>query len=143
MAAQPGSRAYDCPVFASTLYRLGVSKILRVASADHKSSAINATEKFFEGMMFKVTHKDKTTQARIGLLVTAHGEINTPVFMPVGTQGTVKALSNDDLKDCDVEIVLGNAYHLYLRPGIEIIKKGGGLHDFMGWQGPILTDSGG
>ena len=71
------------------------------------------------------------------------GEINTPVFMPVGTQGTVKALSNDELNDCNAEIILGNAYHLYLRPGLEVIKKAGGLHKFMGWDKPILTDSGG
>ncbi len=77
------------------------------------------------------------------MLVTAHGDVNTPVFMPVGTQGTVKTLSNDELKDCGVEIILGNAYHLYLRPGLDIIKKAGGLHNFMGWHGPILTDSGG
>ncbi|MBI5143852.1 MAG: tRNA guanosine(34) transglycosylase Tgt [Candidatus Omnitrophica bacterium] len=93
--------------------------------------------------MFKLIHKDKSTKARLGKLKTAHGEVNTPVFMPVGTQGTVKTISNEELKDCDVEIILGNAYHLYLRPGLEIIKKAGGLHKFMGWAGPILTDSGG
>lgn len=93
--------------------------------------------------MFKLLHKDKTSKARIGKLFTAHGEINTPVFMPVGTQGTVKAISNDELNDCGAEIILGNAYHLFLRPGLDIIKKAGGLHKFMGWQKPILTDSGG
>lgn len=93
--------------------------------------------------MFKLIHKDKSTKARIGVLTTAHGEIDTPVFMPVGTQGTVKAISNAELKDCGAQIILGNAYHLYLRPGLDIIKKAGGLHKFMGWQGPILTDSGG
>lgn len=93
--------------------------------------------------MFKLLHKDKSSKARLGKLETAHGGINTPVFMPVGTQGTVKALSNQDLKDCGAEVILGNAYHLYLRPGLDIIEKAGGLHKFMGWDRPILTDSGG
>jgi len=93
--------------------------------------------------MFQLIKKDKSTKARLGKLKTAHGIVNTPVFMPVGTQGTVKAISNDELKICNVEIILGNAYHLYLRPGLDIIKKAGGLHKFMGWTRPILTDSGG
>ena len=93
--------------------------------------------------MFKLIHKDKSSKARLGVIKTAHGEINTPVFMPVGTQGTVKAISNDELKGVGAEIILGNAYHLYLRPGLDIIRKAGGLHKFMGWSGPILTDSGG
>jgi len=93
--------------------------------------------------MFKLLHEDKSTKARLGKLTTAHGEVNTPVFMPVGTQGTVKTLSNGDLNDCGTEIILGNTYHLYLRPGLEVIKKAGGLHRFMGWEKPILTDSGG
>lgn len=79
----------------------------------------------------------------MGKLVTAHGEIQTPVFMPVGTQGTVKAISTEELKGLGAEIILGNAYHLYLRPGLDVIKKAGGLHKFMGWDRPILTDSGG
>ena len=93
--------------------------------------------------MFKLIHNDKSTKARLGVLTTAHGEVNTPVFMPVGTQGTVKAISTEELADCEAEIILGNAYHLYLRPGLDIIKKAGGLHKFMGWNKPILTDSGG
>src|SRR5271157_4146426 len=93
--------------------------------------------------MFKLIHKDKSSNARLGALTTAHGQINTPVFMPVGTQGTVKAISTQELKDVGSEIILGNAYHLYLRPGLEIIEKAGGLHKFMGWDRPILTDSGG
>lgn len=93
--------------------------------------------------MFKLIHKDKSSKARIGVLKTAHGEINTPVYMPVGTQGTVKAISTRELEDCSAEIILGNAYHLYLRPGLDIIKKAGGLHKFSGWNRPILTDSGG
>ena len=84
--------------------------------------------------MFTLIHKDKNSKARLGKLTTAHGAVNTPVFMPVGTQGTVKAISNDELNTCKAEIILGNAYHLYLRPGLEIIKKAGGLHKFMGWQ---------
>jgi queuine tRNA-ribosyltransferase len=92
---------------------------------------------------FELIHKDKSTKARLGKLKTAHGEINTPVFMPVGTQGTIKTISIDELEDCNVEIILGNAYHLCLRPGVEIIGKAGGLHKFIGWDGPILTDSGG
>ena len=93
--------------------------------------------------MFTLIHKDKSSKARLGKLMTAHGEINTPVFMPVGTQASVKTLSNDELNDCGAEIILGNAYHLYLRPGLDIIGKAGGRHKFMGWQKPILTDSGG
>lgn len=93
--------------------------------------------------MYKLIHKDKSCKARLGKLTTAHGDVTTPVFMPVGTQATVKSLSNDELKACHAEIILGNAYHLYLRPGLDIIAKAGGLHKFMGWNGPILTDSGG
>ena len=93
--------------------------------------------------MFKVIHKDKNSKARLGKLTTAHGEIDTPCFMPVGTQGTVKTLSPQELKDCGAQIILSNAYHLFLRPGREVIKKAGGLHNFISWSGPILTDSGG
>ena len=92
---------------------------------------------------FQVLHKDDTTSARTGLLETLHGSVETPVFMPVGTQGTVKALRPDELRDCGAQIILANTYHLYLRPGHETIQKLGGLHSFMNWPGPILTDSGG
>lgn len=92
---------------------------------------------------FKIIYKDKTSKARIGKLITSHGEINTPVFMPVGTQATVKTLSPEELIDIGTEVVLCNAYHLALRPGVEIIKEAGGLHKFMHWDRPILTDSGG
>lgn len=81
--------------------------------------------------------------ARTGTLVTAHGEVETPIFMPVGTQGTVKSLCPTDLHDIKAQIILGNTYHLYLRPGDELVARLGGLHRFMGWDGPILTDSGG
>jgi queuine tRNA-ribosyltransferase len=93
--------------------------------------------------MFKITHKDKFTKARTGTLQTEHGVVETPVFMPVGTQATVKALSNEDVKYCGADIILGNTYHLYLRPGMEVIKNAGGLHKFMSWDKAILTDSGG
>jgi len=82
-------------------------------------------------------------RARTGRLTTAHGEIETPIFMPVGTQGTVKSLCPTDLHDLKAQIILGNTYHLYLRPGDELVAKLGGLHRFMAWDGPILTDSGG
>lgn len=92
---------------------------------------------------FKIIFKDRATKARAGIVKTAHGQFETPVFMPVGTQGTVKALTPKDLKDLGAEIILSNAYHLYVRPGMDIIKEFKGLHRFMGWDGPILTDSGG
>jgi queuine tRNA-ribosyltransferase len=92
---------------------------------------------------FTVLKKDATSRARLGRLTTAHGVIETPAFMPVGTQGTVKAMLPRDLREIGCQILLGNTYHLYLRPGAETIRKLGGLHRFMGWDGPILTDSGG
>src|SRR4029434_1563406 len=92
---------------------------------------------------FTVIRKDPDTNARLGRLVTAHGAVETPCFMPVGTQGTVKAMLPRDLREMGCQIVLGNTYHLYLRPGHELIRQLGGLHRFMGWDGPILTDSGG
>ncbi|MDD5731125.1 MAG: tRNA guanosine(34) transglycosylase Tgt [Candidatus Omnitrophica bacterium] len=92
---------------------------------------------------FKLIHEDKCCKARLGKLTLARGEIKTPCFMPVGTQGTVKTLSPSELSESGAEIILSNAYHLFLRPGMEVIKKAGGLHNFMNWQKPILTDSGG
>jgi queuine tRNA-ribosyltransferase len=91
---------------------------------------------------FAILKKDPTG-ARLGRLGTAHGVIETPAFMPVGTQGTVKAMLPRDLKEIGCQILLGNTYHLFLRPGAELIRELGGLHRFMGWHGPILTDSGG
>ena len=85
----------------------------------------------------------KSGNARAGILKTPHGEIETPIFMPVGTRATVKTLSPKDLEDVDAQIILGNTYHLYLRPGHKLIEKAGGLHNFMSWHKPILTDSGG
>ena len=94
--------------------------------------------------MFKIESRDKGSKARTGLLRTAHGEIPTPVFMPVGTGGTVKGILQRDLaEDIDAKIILGNTYHLYLRPGTQILREAGGLHKFMSWNRPILTDSGG
>jgi queuine tRNA-ribosyltransferase len=92
---------------------------------------------------FTVLKKDPSTNARLGRLVTAHGVVDTPCFMPVGTQGTVKAILPRDLKELGCKILLANTYHLYLRPGHELIRRLGGLHRFMSWDGPILTDSGG
>jgi len=93
--------------------------------------------------MFEVLKTDPKTKARLGRLITPHGVVETPVFMPVGTQATVKALDPRELREIGAQIILGNTYHLYVRPGIDIIRRAGGLHRFMGWDGPILTDSGG
>jgi queuine tRNA-ribosyltransferase len=94
--------------------------------------------------MFKIESRDKGSNARTGLLRTAHGDIPTPVFMPVGTGGTVKGILQRDLtEDINAKIILGNTYHLYLRPGTGILKAAGGLHKFMSWDRPLLTDSGG
>ena len=92
---------------------------------------------------FKVLNKDKNSKARTGKIKTRRGEIKTPIFMPVGTVGTVKSLTPDDLNDLGAQIILGNTYHLFLRPGLELLDDFGGLHDFMKWDKPILTDSGG
>ena len=93
---------------------------------------------------FSVIAKDRNSKARAGYFETGHGVVETPAFMPVGTQGTVKAVNQNFLeKDINAQIVLSNTYHLYLRPGTEILEKAGGLHKFMNWQKPILTDSGG
>jgi queuine tRNA-ribosyltransferase len=94
-------------------------------------------------IQFEIVAQDKITRARAGLLRTPHGVIETPVFMPVGTCGTVKGLTQDALEALGVQILLGNTYHLYLRPGYELIRDAGGLHRFMSWPRPILTDSGG
>jgi queuine tRNA-ribosyltransferase len=95
-------------------------------------------------MFFKLTNQDPGSKARAGEITTAHGTIQTPIFMPVGTAGTVKAVHQRELKDdINAEIILGNTYHLYLKPGIEVLKAAGGLHRFNGWDRPILTDSGG
>lgn len=95
-------------------------------------------------MTFKIIHSDSKTNARTGLITTAHGEIETPIFMPVGTLGSVKGVHlHELLDDIKAQIILGNTYHLYLRPGIEILERAGGIHKFNGFNRPILTDSGG
>jgi queuine tRNA-ribosyltransferase len=95
-------------------------------------------------MQFKITHKDAHSNARSGVITTDHGDIPTPIFMPVGTAGSVKAVHQRELKDdIDAKIILGNTYHLYLRPGLPLIESAGGLHKFNGWDRPLLTDSGG
>lgn len=92
---------------------------------------------------YKLIKKSKDTKARVGEIKTNHGIIKTPVFMPVGTRATVKTMTPEEVKDLGAQIILSNTYHLFLRPGPEIIEKAGGLHKFMNWHGPILTDSGG
>ncbi len=92
---------------------------------------------------FEIKNIDSKTRARAGVLITAHGEIKTPVFMPVGTQATVKTISNEELVRAGAQVILSNTYHLYLRPGEAVIEAAGGLHRFINWQRPILTDSGG
>lgn len=93
--------------------------------------------------MFRILKRDKKTQARRGKLFTPHGVINTPFFMPIATKAAVKNLTVDEIRDLKSEIILSNTYHLYLRPGDKLVKQAGGLHKFMNWNGPILTDSGG
>ncbi len=92
---------------------------------------------------FELIKECKDTKARLGKITTDHGEIETPIFMPVGTKATVKTMTPEELKSIGSQIILGNTYHLYLRPGHDLIKEAGGLHKFMNWDGPILTDSGG
>ena len=96
-----------------------------------------------ENFKYEILHTCKQTGARVGRLTTPHGVIETPVFMPVGTMATVKGLSPEELKEMGSQIILSNTYHLYLRPGSDLIERAGGLHKFMNWDRPILTDSGG
>src|SRR6185503_9739123 len=95
-------------------------------------------------LQFELEHTDPNSKARAGKIITDHGEISTPIFMPVGTVASVKAVTQQQLlNDVKAQIILGNTYHLYLRPGMDIMKAAGGLHNFMQWHKPILTDSGG
>ena len=95
-------------------------------------------------LQFDLLKKDTLSSARAGLITTDHGTINTPIFMPVGTIGSVKSVTQQHIKEqVKAEIILGNTYHLYLRPGMDIMEAAGGLHQFMHWDKPILTDSGG
>src|SRR5881296_4157573 len=93
--------------------------------------------------MFELIATDSSSKARRSRLTTAHGLIETPAFMPVGTQGSVKAVSSRELRELNTQIILGNTYHLFVRPGLAVIRHFGGLHRFMNWDGPILTNSGG
>jgi queuine tRNA-ribosyltransferase len=104
---------------------------------------MSITEEVKKHFSFELIHEDKHCGARAGIIHTPHGDIPTPVFMPVGTHGAIKALQPRQLTDMDVKIILSNTYHLHLTPGSELIKKAGGLHKFMNWDRPILTDSGG
>jgi queuine tRNA-ribosyltransferase len=122
-----------------------LSQSSRVYSAVSTDSETTSSGGFGidEPFRFEVVAQDSETGARAGVLHTPHGEVETPVFMPVGTQATVKTLSQEDLETLDTRIILGNTYHLYLRPGAEFVAETGGLHGFMGWDRAILTDSGG
>src|SRR3954453_16577461 len=93
--------------------------------------------------MFELLSSDPESRARRGRLRTNHGVIETPIFMPVGTQGTVKSVAPWELRELRAQVILGNTYHLFVRPGMDVMRHFGGLHSFMGWDGPILTDSGG
>ena len=93
--------------------------------------------------MFEYTLHSTSASARCGTFVTPHGEIETPVFMPVGTNGSVKSVAPEELVETGASMILANTYHLYLRPGADLVQRLGGLHKFMRWDGPILTDSGG
>jgi len=92
---------------------------------------------------FDIQHRSEQTHARVGVVQTPHGSFQTPAFMPVGTRGTIKGLTPDQIRATDSEIILNNAYHLMLRPGDDLVARRGGVHRFMQWDGPILTDSGG
>jgi len=96
-----------------------------------------------EKIMFKILKKSKKSRARLGELKTAHGKIKTPFFMPIATKGSIRSLDSDDILNLNSQIILSNTYHLYLQPGLKILRKFKGLHNFMNWNGPILTDSGG
>src|SRR5213080_5190548 len=93
--------------------------------------------------MFELVAQDRESKARRGRITTAHGVLDTPVFMPIGTQGSVKGVSPKELRELHAQIILGNTYHLFVRPGLDVIRHFDGLHSFMNWDGPILTDSGG
>ena len=113
-------------------------------SQDTKSVSCSPTLNTMADLQFQLQHTDKHSKARTGLITTDHGQIQTPIFMPVGTAGSVKAVSQIQLKtDVKAQIILGNTYHLYLRPGLDVLESAGGLHKFNGWDKPILTDSGG
>ncbi len=111
----------------------------------HCENGLSLQRLFFNTIMhFELKHTDPQSKARAGLLHTDHGTIETPIFMPVGTQGSVKGVHQQELRDdVQAQIILGNTFHLYLRPGLEVLEAAGGLHQFIGWERPMLTDSGG
>lgn len=123
--------------------KIHVAKIA-VISISILKSRLSTKIYFMATLQFDLLHTDKASKARAGKIMTDHGEILTPIFMPVGTAGSVKAVTQQQLKsEVNAQIILGNTYHLYLRPGLEVLEEAGGLHQFNGWEKPILTDSGG
>src|SRR3954471_2606541 len=126
---------------------LALAMELRTGSDINSDSTLSACDQAEASQaapgMFELLGKDAASKARRGRLTTPHGVVETPAFMPVGTQGSVKAVSSRELEELQSQIVLGNTYHLFVRPGLDVIGKFGGLHRFMNWDGPILTDSGG
>ena len=108
-----------------------------------KCISIYGREFYLEAITYELIKTDEGTGARAGVLHTPHGSFPTPIFMPVGTQATVKAVSPDELKELGAGIILSNTYHLFLRPGMDLVREAGGLHKFMHWDRGILTDSGG
>ena len=114
-----------------------------MSEAGNPKSKIQNPKSTCPALEFRVEARDSRCSARAGRLRLPHGEVETPVFMPVGTQASVKALSQEDLREIGAQIILANAYHLYLRPGTEVLREAGGIHRFMNWDRPILTDSGG
>ena len=136
-AAREASGSMAPAVFGRRLHGANELAIARSPSVERRASNARAADPF----SFTVTHRDGA--ARRGELRTPHGVVQTPAFMPVGTRGAVKAVTHRDLEDLGAEIILGNTYHLYLRPGDDLIARAGGLHRFIGWTAPILTDSGG
>lgn len=123
----------DCHSFQQTIHQL--------MQALHQFMIVSRLEIWFKIMEFTLIKQDGA--ARRGTVHLAHGDVQTPAFMPVGTYGSVKSLSPVEVRDIGAHILLGNTFHLWLRPGLDVIAAHGGLHDFMGWDGPILTDSGG
>lgn len=127
-------------------YVTDVKEVFTIALTDEKvTDAIDlSVKKASRGMTFELQYTDAKSNARAGLITTDHGQIQTPIFMPVGTLGTVKGVHLTELKeDIQAQIILGNTYHLYLRPGLDVIERAGGLHKFNGFDRPMLTDSGG
>ncbi len=118
-------------------------RFLQIISVETRGILISQAVNNIPGFSYEVIKTCPVTGARAGILTTPHSVIETPVFMPVGTQGTVKSMSQEELQDIDARIILGNTYHLYLRPGPKLVAEAGGLHGFIGWDRSILTDSGG